>query len=113
MADLRRPPKLFGSARRTEVLLMLALLGETYPAELTRLLGATKASVIQILAGLEAEGVVASRLLGRTRRVSLDPRYFGAKELTALLGKLASGRPELRRLAAARRARPRRTGKPL
>jgi len=106
-------PKLFGSSRRTEVLLMLALLGESYPAELTRLLGASKASILQILDALETEGVVASRQLGRTRRVALDPRTFGAKELRALLDKLASGQPRLQRLAASRRARPRRKGKPL
>lgn len=113
MPSLQREPKLFGSPRRTQILAMLALLGESYPAELVRLLGATKASILQILDGLESEGVVASRLLGRTRRVTLDPRYFAAKELRALLEKLASGSRELQDLAAQRRARPRRKGKPL
>ena len=113
MPGLRRAPKLFGSPRRTEVLLLLALLGESYPAELTRLLRATKASILQILDALELEGVLASRQLGRTRRVALDPRYFAAKELQALLDKLAAGSPDLQRLAATRRARSRRRGKPL
>ena len=72
MPSLVRAPKLFGSSRRTEVLILLALLGESYPAELIRLLAATKASVLQILDGLELEGVVASRPLGRTRRIALD-----------------------------------------
>jgi DNA-binding transcriptional ArsR family regulator len=106
-------PKLFGSPRRTEVLIMLALLEETYPAELTRLLGATKASILQILDALELEGIVASRPLGRTRRVALDPRHFAAKELRALLDKLATAQPGLQALASKRRARPRRKGKPL
>jgi DNA-binding transcriptional ArsR family regulator len=109
----RLEPKLFGSPRRTEVLLMLALLGESYPAEMTRLLGATKASILQILDALEVEGVVTSRQLGRTRRVALDPRYFAAKELRSLLDKLVSGQPKLKRIAASRRSRPRRKGKPL
>ena len=113
MPSLVRAPKLFGSSRRTEVLILLALLGESYPAELIRLLAATKASVLQILDGLELEGVVASRPLGRTRRIALDPRYFAARELRALLEKLASGSAVLQRLAATRRARPRRKGKPL
>ncbi|HVS12251.1 MAG TPA: hypothetical protein VMS76_20490 [Planctomycetota bacterium] len=68
---------------------------------------------MQILDSLELEGVVASRQLGRTRRVSLNPRYFAADPLRALLEKLATGSPELQRLAATRRARPRRKGKPL
>ena len=113
MASPVRAFKLFGSPRRTEVLLLLALLEESYPAELTRLLGATKASILQILDALEVEGVVSSRPLGRTRRVALDPRYFGARELRALLDKLASAQPQLQSLAASRRARPRRKGKAL
>ena len=113
MPRTRPESKLFGSVRRTEVLLLLALLEESYPAELTRLLEAPKASVQLILDGLELEGVVASRQLGRTRRVGLEPRYFAAKELRALLIKLASARPDLKRAAASRRSRPRRKGKPL
>ena len=113
MPNPRSEPRLFGSPRRTEVLLMLALLGESYPAELTRLLGATKATILQILDALELEGVISSRQLGRTRRVALDPRYFAAKELRALLEKLATGQPKLQRIASSRRARPRRKGKPL
>jgi DNA-binding transcriptional ArsR family regulator len=113
MTDLRRDPKLFGSPRRTQVLLLLVLLGESYPSELMRLLGAKKAAILQILDSLELEGVVGSRQLGRTRRVSLNPRYFAAEPLRALLEKLASASPELQRLAATRRARPRRRGKPL
>ena len=113
MPSLRPSPKLFGSPRRTEVLQLLVLLEETYPAELARLLGATKATILQILESLEVEGIVASRQLGRTRRVTLDPRYFAAAELRALLEKLASGSTSLQRIAAARRTRPRRRGKPL
>ena len=113
MDGLQRKAKLFGSERRTQVLLLIALLEETYPGELTALLNAQKASILYILDGLEAEGVLASRSLGRTRRISLDPRYFAAKELRALLVKLAEGDSTLRRIAAKRRARPRRKGKSL
>lgn len=113
MTDLKTAPKLLGSSRRTEVLSLIALLKESYPSELIRLLDAPKASVLQILEGLEKEGVIVSRQLGRTRRVTLNPRYFAAKELQALLEKLASGWPELQSIAASRRSRPRRVGKPL
>ena len=111
MASLRRSPKLFGSPRRTQVLILLALLEESYPTELTRLLDAKKAAILYIVDDLEAGGILASRRLGRTRRLILDPRYFAAKELKALLLKLAAGEPALRKIASRQRARPRRKGK--
>ena len=69
--------------------------------------------MLYILDGLEAEGVIATRQLGRTRRLSLDPRYFAAKELRELLLKMGEADPVLRRLAGQRRSRPRRKGKSL
>jgi DNA-binding transcriptional ArsR family regulator len=111
MPSLRRDPKLLGSRRRTEIFILLALLGESYPNELCRLLGAQKAAVLYILDGLEADGIVASRRLGRTRRLLLDPRFFAHRELKALLLKLAEAEPVLQRAATTKRARPRRKGK--
>ena len=105
--------KLLGSRRRTEVLILIALLGESYPAELARLLGAPLFSVQKIVDALDREGIVASRISGKTRRVSLDPRYFAQQELEALLLRLAEAEPELHRAAASRRSRPRRAGKAL
>ena len=111
--SLRRPPKLFGSPRRTQVLLLLALLGESFANELSRLLDAKVGPVLYILDGLEVEGIVASQRLGRTRRVQLDPRYFAYKQLRELLLKLAEADADVRAAASRRRARPRRKGKPL
>lgn len=103
--------KLLGSRRRTEVLVLVALLGESYPSELARLLDAPLFSVQTIVDALDREGILATRLFGNTRRVSLDPRYFAQPELEALLLRLAEAEPELRRAAASRRSRPRRAGK--
>lgn len=86
---------------------MLALLEETYPTELARLLDAPLYSVQTILADLESQGVVASRKRGRMRMVSLEPRFFAARELRALLLRLAEAESELEAAAARRRARPR------
>ncbi|MBI1381567.1 MAG: hypothetical protein GC161_10835 [Planctomycetaceae bacterium] len=108
-----RGEKLFGSSRRTEVLLLLAMVGESYPSELARLLGAPLVSVTKIVDGLEEDGVVASRMLGRTRRVSLEPRFHAAKALQGLLVQLGSSHPVVQAAAARRRSRPRRKGKPL
>lgn len=104
--------KLFGSRRRTEVLVTIALLGETYPSELARLLNAPLFSVQNIVAALDREGIVAMRVAGRSRLVSLDPRYFAFQELKGLLLKLAEAEPELRVAASGRRSRPRRGGGP-
>jgi hypothetical protein len=109
--EFQRSSRLFGSRRRTEVLLLTALLGETYPAELARLLGARLFPVQQIVRALEAEGVFATGLSGGTRRVKLDPRHYAAAEIRALLLRLAEGEPEIGRVAASRRSRPRRSGK--
>ena len=99
--------QLFGSRRRTEVLILLALLASSYPSELTRLLKAQLYSVQTILEDLEGQGIVASRRQGRMRIVSLDPRYFAFRQLRALLLRLAEAEPRLESAAASRRTRPR------
>lgn len=97
---------LFGSRRRTEVLILLGLLEESYPSELAALLKAPLFSVQRILSDLEDQGIVASRQRGRTRLVALNPRYYAFEELRALLARLARGEPELDALAAGHRTRP-------
>ena len=111
--DVAQSIKLFGSRRRTEVLLLVALLGETYPSEIARLLGARLYSVQAIVEALDRAGVLASRLRGGSRQVSLDPRFFASHELKALLLRLAEAEPGLHKAAASRRSRPRRPTKPL
>jgi hypothetical protein len=112
VAKLVRQVELFGSRRRTEILILLALLDESYPAELTRLLGARLFAVQTILGDLESETVIVTRRLGRTRRVQLNPRFVAYKELRALLWKLGEHDAELQAIAARKRGRPRRVGKP-
>ncbi len=106
------PTQLFGSRRRTEVLVLLGLLEESYPAELTRLLDARLYSIQTIIDALESEGIIVTRRLGRTRRVQLNPRFVAFKELHALLWRLGQHDMELQRAAAMRRGRPRRRNKP-
>ncbi|MEE9270145.1 MAG: hypothetical protein V3V49_07780 [Candidatus Krumholzibacteria bacterium] len=108
-----REQKLFGSRRRTEVLILIALLGESYPTELARLLDARLYSIQTIVRALDREGILATRLSGSSRRVSLDPRYFAHKDLRNLLLRLAEAEPALGTAAARRRSRPRRAGKPM
>ncbi len=110
---LNRKDKLFGSVRRTEVLELLALLGESFPAEISRLLKARPYSIQQIVDSLEREGVIVSRKLGLERRVTLNPRYPACEELRALLRKLGQRNRDLLRALERRHARPRRRGTPL
>jgi len=105
--------KLFGSPSRSRILTLVALLDQSYPRELARLSDAPLPSVQRIVNDLEREGVVATRIVGRNREVSLNPRFYGADELRSLLLKYAKRDPELERRASALRRRPRRAGKPL
>ena len=94
------------------MLVATRLLEETYPSELAALLGVRPYTVQSILASLEGEAIIVSRLMGRTRAVSLNPRYFAHAELSALLWKLGERDVDLQSKLAARRRRPRRAGKP-
>ena len=51
----------FGSRSRTGVLLTLFLLGQSYPREMSRVLGTGLSAVQKALAGLERDGLVAGR----------------------------------------------------
>ena len=101
----------FGGQTRTRSLLALRLLASSYPRELSRVLQIPLAPVQRALRGLEIDGLVAARSVGRTRVFTLNPSYFARRELAAYLAKLADADSELQRAAASLRRRPRRTGK--
>jgi DNA-binding transcriptional ArsR family regulator len=91
------PSSPFGSVARTRALLALSLVTETYPRELARVLGLSLFSVQKALASLERDGVVASRMAGRTRLYALNPRYPASRELREYLERLSGRDFELRR----------------
>lgn len=111
MVMLRSNP--FGGTARTRVLIALQLLEESYPRELARVLGSSLSGVQSALRGLERDGIVAGRTLGRMRLYRFEPRYFALRELRAYLGRLASTEPLLERRVTNLRRRPRRSGKPM
>ena len=90
----------FGSETRTRVLVALQLLGSSFQRELARLLERSPSVVQKALSGLERDGIVSGRPIGRTRSYSLNPRYFGIKELEAFLSRIAQADTELRQRAA-------------
>lgn len=102
----------FGGRTRTRVLVALSLLGTSFPRELARLLDAPVSGVRQAVAGLERDGLVAGRLVGKTRLLQIDPGYFARQELESYLARLSEAEPDLRTAANRMRRRPRATGKP-
>ncbi len=92
--------------------MLIAVLSETYPAELARYLGTTISSVQRTLDKLEGEGILATRQRV-VRAVNLNPAHPAAKELRALLLRLAEGYPEYRQIQESVRRRPRRRRKSL
>lgn len=104
--------KLFGSRLKTSVLVLVALLSESYASELAKMIGVRVYAVQKVVDALEVEGVIAGRRVGQTRLLNLNPRYFAAEELKALLWKLGAQDAELQKMAATKRKRPRRSGKP-
>ncbi len=103
----------FGSETRTRVLVALQLLGSSFQRELARLLDCAPSVVQKALAGLERDGLISGRLIGRTRSYALNPRYFARKELETFLARIAEADTELRDRTGELRRRPRRAGKPL
>ena len=103
----------FGGQARTLVLLALSLLEESFPRELARLLEVPLNGVQQALRGLEVDGLVAARLVGRTRLYRLNPGYFAREELESYLKRLAGAEANLVARTAQLRKRPRRAGKRL
>jgi hypothetical protein len=103
--------RLFGSALRTDVLVGIARLGETYPAELAELLERRPLEIQRVVASLERAGAVASRKRGNVRLITLDPRFPAAKELVGLLLRMSESAHYGDRWNV--RRRPRAIGKPL
>ena len=110
MVDISSP---FGGQARTRVLLAVRLLEETYPRELARMLDLPVNGVQMAIRSLERDGLVASRRVGRSRLVRLNPRYFARQDLQSYLLTLAGADRALQARVAALRRRPRRSGKPL
>jgi DNA-binding transcriptional ArsR family regulator len=81
-------------------MLALSLMTETYPRELARVLDIPLFSVQKALASLERDGLVASRMLGRTRLYGLNARYLASRELREYLERLAGREFDLRRRVA-------------
>ena len=104
---------IFGTATRTNVLLAIHMLGETYVTELSGMLEISLNQAQHALASLEDAGLIVREGMGRLRRVQLNPRSVLTPEISALLDKMAHYDVPLQKRLAERRRRPRKTGKEL
>jgi hypothetical protein len=95
----------FGSRARTRTLLALALMVESYPRELSRVVDMPLFSVQKALASLERDQILSSRLFGRLRLYGLNSRYLASRELREYLERLTAREFELRRRIGAVRGR--------
>ena len=105
----------FGNATAEKVLLYLEQFEEGYALGIARAFDNLPVSMVQRqLERLEAAGVLVSKLQGRTRVFTWNPRFAFKTELRALLRRALKLLPaaERERYFVARR-RPRRTGQPL
>ena len=112
MAALRNVG-IFGTATRTNTLLVVHMLGESHASEIARIIEVSLSQAQKAIDSLERAGVLVGATEGRARRVRISPRYSAAAELNSLLAKLALGEIELQRRLATDRRRPRRAGKAL
>ncbi len=105
---------ILGSASSEKVLIFLSARGEGYAREIARFFATDLAPIQKQLEKLENGGVLVSRLAGRTRLFSFNPRYPMIDELRALLEKTLQFYPDdVRKNLTMVRRRPRRRGKPL
>jgi len=105
---------LLGSISAERALIYLFARGEGYARAIARFYNTDLSPIQKKLEKLEAGGILSSRLAGKTRLYSFNPRYPFKAELENLLKKALTFYPENEREALLmNRRRPRRSGKPL
>jgi hypothetical protein len=105
---------LFGNETAEKVLLFLENYNSGYPRGIAKTFDLSISQVQNQLERFEREGIVASRLIGKTRIYEWNPRYLFLPELHAMLKKALKRIPDsIQEKYFRTRARPRRKGKPL
>ncbi len=106
--------ELFGNESAEKVLLYIENYGSGYGLAIANRYGCAVSQVQRQLERFEREGIIVSRLIGKTRLYEWNPRYLFLNELRAILSKALSSLPsEIINKYFRDRQRPRRKGKPL
>lgn len=104
---------LFGNETAEKVLLYMENYESGHPSGIATVYEVPVSQVQRQLERFEKEGVLVSRLVGKTREYRWNPRYMFLSELRVLLHKALGLLPESYQLRYFRiRVRPRRKGKP-
>lgn len=105
---------LIGNETASKVLLYLESYGSGYPRSISETFEISISQVQRQLERFEREGILVSRLIGKTRVYEWNPRCFYLNELKSILSKSLERLPEsIKNKYFRERARPRRKGKPL
>ena len=105
---------IFGSAGAEKVLSYLEAYGEGYASEIARTFEVSLVSVQNQLLKFENAGILVSRMVGRTRVYSWNPRFVLLDPLRALLKAAIQEYPDRYiKKHFRKRTRPRRPGKRL
>ena len=103
----------FGNDTLEKVLYFVRRNRDGYALGISKKLGLPVSQIQRQLERMEKGGVLASRLVGRTRVYEMDPRWPFKNELNALLDAALKTRPiEELAIQYSVRSRPRRKGKP-
>jgi DNA-binding transcriptional ArsR family regulator len=105
---------LFGSRSAAQTLLFLQNYGEAHARRVATTFEVSHTAIQRQLSRLEAAGFLVSRIVGRTRVFSWNPRTATVTDLrTFLEAELERLPPDATRAYFRQRQRPRRSGKPL
>jgi hypothetical protein len=105
---------LFGNPVIEKIFFTILVSNESYAFGLAKTFDEPVNKFQQQLKRLEGGGIIVSRLVGRVRIYTFNPRYTFIKELKALISKAYEFVPETEKERFfSKRTRPRRAGKPL
>ncbi|MCM0606186.1 MAG: winged helix-turn-helix transcriptional regulator [Xanthomonadaceae bacterium] len=105
---------LFGNATVEKVLLYLENYESGYASAIASTFDVAVSQVQKQLERLELDGILSSRMIGKTREYQFNPRYRFLKALRTLLNEAVQALPsDYQTKYFKQRQRPRRAGKPL
>lgn len=106
--------KLFGGYTAEKILMFMFVYEEGYARQINRLFNVAFDPVNKQLAKFEDAGILVSRMKGRTKLYTWNPRYPFLKELQSLLSKAFEYTvAEEKQMYYSERTRPRKSDKPL